>query len=113
MNESREVSGDKLAVFPWMIVLRLEPQELGGSYKTRYYTNNPDSEPGDVSQFREWKPEVDSELVPQLLELNGLSPSEKDWLWECTQEDEDGTLYVEKSMYRVSVYRRSSLLEET
>ncbi|TGO25460.1 hypothetical protein BPAE_0079g00060 [Botrytis paeoniae] len=59
LNESREVSGDKLKVFPWIIVLRLEPQELGGSYETRYFTNNPDGEPDDISQFREWKPGVE------------------------------------------------------
>ncbi|TGO70979.1 hypothetical protein BELL_0636g00010 [Botrytis elliptica] len=90
LNESRDVSSDKLRVFPWIIVLRLEPKELSGSYEIRYFTNNPDGEPDDFSQFREWKPQVDSEIVPQLLQLNGLSCSEKEWVWECTQEHEDG-----------------------
>lgn len=113
LNESRDVSGDKLKVFPWLIVLRLEPKELGGSYETRYFTNNPDGEPDDFCQFREWKPEVDSEIVPQLLQLNGLSSSEKEWVWECTQVHGDGRLYAENSIYRVSMYRRSSPPEES
>lgn len=111
LNESREVSGDKLKSFPWIIVIQLESQELGESYVTQYFTRNSDGEPGNMSQFREWKPEVDSELIPQFLELNGFLVSDRQWVWEYTQVNEDRRSCPEKSTYRVSMYRASSLPE--